>query len=70
MTQSELIEMIKADKVYGCGRADLNVPMDLRDIDFGEFGAFIVRRGIPNDQIGTHMQEFIKKSGRKMVPPC
>lgn len=67
MTEKSLLKKIKTEGLYGCGRADLKVPKHLRDNQFSEFGAFIVKRKLTNESSGDHMQEFIENSGRKVA---
>ncbi len=67
MTVEQLIGKIQDGTIYGCGLADLKVPLHLRDTKFAEFGAFIVKRNITNDLIGDHMKEFLDKNNRKIA---
>lgn len=60
LTEKKIIEAIENDLVFGAAEVDLSVPPNLID-KFSEFSPIYVNACVGFEDIGEHMQEYVKE---------
>ena len=69
LSQAEILQAIKENKIFGAIEVDLHVPDQLKSF-FSEMTPIFKHVTVNFDDIGEHMQNFVNESGSKFKERC